>query len=35
MTKDTVQGYICLAVACTFGVVVLTIIVASVVHWLT
>jgi hypothetical protein len=35
MTKDTVQGYVCLAVACALGMVVLTIMVASVVHWLT
>lgn len=35
MSRDTVQGYVCLAVACALGVVVLTIMVASIVHWLT
>ena len=33
MSRDTVQGYLCLAVACTLGLVVLTIMVASVIHW--
>jgi hypothetical protein len=35
MSKDTVQGYLCLAVACALGLVVLTIIGASVIHWIT
>jgi hypothetical protein len=35
MSNDTVQGYLCLAVACTLGLVVLTIMVASVIHWIT
>jgi hypothetical protein len=35
MSRDTVQGYLCLAVAGTFGLVVLTIMAASVVRWLT
>jgi hypothetical protein len=33
MSRDTVQGYLCLAVAGTLGLVVLTIMVASVIHW--
>jgi hypothetical protein len=33
--KDTLQGYACLAVASTLGVVILTIMIASVVHWVT
>jgi hypothetical protein len=35
MSKDTVQGYLCLAVACALGLVVLTIMVASTIHWIT
>jgi hypothetical protein len=35
MNDDTWQGYACLAVAFTLGVVILTIIVASVIHWIT
>jgi len=35
MNKDTLQGYACLAVACTLGLVVLIIMAASVVHWIT
>ena len=34
MSRDTVQGYLCLAVACALGLVVLTIMVASVIHWI-
>jgi hypothetical protein len=33
--KDTLQGYACLAVACTLGLVILTIMTASIVHWVT
>lgn len=33
--KDTLQGYACLAVAGILGLVILTIMVASVVHWVT
>jgi len=35
MNKDTVQGYACLAVAATLGTVILVIMIASVVHWIT
>jgi hypothetical protein len=35
MSKDTVQGYLCLAVASALGLVVLTIMAASVIHWIT
>jgi hypothetical protein len=35
MNKDTLQGYARLAVACALGLVVVTIMVASVVHWTT
>lgn len=35
MSRDTVQGYLCLAIACALGLVVLTIMVASVFHWIT
>ena len=35
MNKDTLQGYACLAVAFMLGLVVVTIMVASVVHWIT
>jgi hypothetical protein len=31
--KDTLQAYACLAVASTLGLVILTIMIASVVHW--
>jgi hypothetical protein len=33
--KDTLQGYACLAVAGALGLVILTIMIASVVHWVT
>jgi hypothetical protein len=35
MNKDTLQAYACLAVACTLALVVLTIMIASVAHWVT
>jgi hypothetical protein len=35
MNKDTLQGYACLAVASTLGLVIMTIMIASVVHWVT
>jgi hypothetical protein len=35
MNNDTLQGYACLTVACTLGLVVLTIMAASIVHWIT
>jgi hypothetical protein len=35
MNKDTLQGYACLTVACALGLVVATIMVASVIHWIT
>jgi hypothetical protein len=35
MNKDTWEGYACLAVAATMGAVILTIMIASVVHWIT
>jgi hypothetical protein len=31
--KDALQSYACLAVAATLGLVVLTIMVASILHW--
>jgi hypothetical protein len=33
--KDTLQGYACLAIAGALGLVILTIMFASVVHWVT
>jgi hypothetical protein len=33
--KDTLQGYACLVVASTLGLVILTIMIASVIHWVT
>jgi hypothetical protein len=34
MNKDTVQGYACLAVAATLAVVIVTIMIASIAHWI-
>jgi hypothetical protein len=31
--KDTLQGYACLVVASTLGLVILTIMIASMLHW--
>jgi hypothetical protein len=33
--KDTLQVYACLVVASTLGLVILTIMIASVIHWVT
>jgi hypothetical protein len=35
MNNDTLQGYACLVVACTLALVVLTIMIASAIHWIT
>lgn len=35
MNKDTLQGYACLAVAATLAAVIVTIMIASITHWLT
>jgi hypothetical protein len=35
MNRDTLQGYACLAVATTLGVVVSIIMIASILHWVT
>jgi hypothetical protein len=35
MNKDTLQGYGCLAVAATLAAVIVTIMIASIAHWLT
>jgi len=35
MNKDTLQSYACLAVASTLGTVIVTIIIASIIHWIT
>ena len=31
--KDALQGYACLAVASTLGLVILTIMISSMLHW--
>ena len=35
INKDTLQGYACLAVASALGLVMLAIMIASIVHWVT
>jgi hypothetical protein len=34
MNKDTLQGYACLAVAATLATLIMTIMIASIAHWI-